>query len=124
MYNLTHTSQSTNSDLKPLQPRCEAGCSQAGKEFGRTAGLRDRKRPGHQATNHNHFPLDLRQLKGDTPPTQMLYPEMDSGPERAARVKEAETYLVCLIRLPSAASSNRSRTMEELRLRVAGELPV
>ena len=39
------------------------------------------------------FSLDLRRLRGDTPPTRVLYPEMDSwGRVAAARVKEDETY--------------------------------
>src|SRR4051812_3722205 len=73
----------------------------------------------------NHFPLDLRRPKSDTPPTQMLHPEMDSWVgARPLESRKTRLTVVCLIRCPSAASLSRSRIDAERRLRVACELPV
>ncbi len=74
--------------------------------------------------SQGQFPLDLRRLKGDTPPTQMLYPEMDSWVSRPLESRKTRLTVVCLIRFPSAASLNRSRTVAEPWLQAAGELPV
>ena len=118
VYNLTHKSQDINSRPGSLQTLCEPDRSlKQARNSGEQRGQRGRERPGHQAANHNHFPLDLRRPKGDTPPTQMLYPEMDSW-VGAAPLESRKTRLTvaCLILFPSAASLNRSRTVAECRV--------